>query len=186
MSNISRRVFLAGAGTSVALTAACGNGIGSTGGAEIDARVDQAIFALESRSQGVADLRMKAVGELVMPLITQAGLGFGGAYGRGALRINGTTVDYYSASQASFGLQIGGQQYSHILLFMTEDALQDFRTSPGWVAGADLEYALNDRGENLSTDTTVINAPVIPIVFGQAGLLAGATIAGTKYTRIIP
>lgn len=186
MNGFSRRAVLAGGFAATVFAAACGNGIGSTGGAEIDARVDQTIFALESRNPGVADLRTKAVGELVMPLITEAGFGIGGSYGRGALRINGTTVDYYSASQASFGLQIGGQQYSHVLLFMTEDALQDFRTSPGWVAGADLEYALNDGGENLSTDTTVLDNPVIPIIFGQAGLLAGATIEGTKYTRIIP
>ena len=28
--------------------------------------------------------------------------------------------------------------------------------------------------------------PVIALVFGQQGLIAGATVAGTKYTRIIP
>jgi len=30
---------------------------------------------------------------LVMPLVTEAGLGFGGAYGRGALQVNNVTVD---------------------------------------------------------------------------------------------
>jgi len=29
-------------------------------------------------------------------------------------------------------------------------------------------------------------SPVVAFVFGQAGLIAGASIAGTKYTRIIP
>ena len=186
MNRFSRRSVLAGGFAATMMAAACGNGVGSTGGATIDARVDQAIFVVESQSPAIADLRQKAVAELVMPLITEAGFGLGGSYGRGALRINGTTVDYYSASQASFGLQIGAQQYSHILLFMTEEALTDFRVSPGWVAGADLEYTINDRGENLSTDTTVIQSPVIPVIFGQAGLIAGATVEGTKYTRIIP
>lgn len=186
MNRFSRRVFLAGSVAATGLVAACGNGIGSEGGPTIDARVDQVLFALENQYPGTIELRNKAVGELVMPLVTEAGLGFGGSYGRGALRINGTTVDYYSASQASFGLQIGAQQYSHILLFMTEEALMEFRTSSGWAAGADLEYAINDRGENLSAETTTALAPVIAIVFGQAGLIAGASVEGTKYTRIIP
>jgi lipid-binding SYLF domain-containing protein len=49
-----------------------------------------------------------AAGMLVMPLVTEAGFGFGGAYGRGALRIGGTTVDYYSAaSRAPSGCRSG-------------------------------------------------------------------------------
>ena len=100
--------------------------------------------------------------------------------------MNDITVDYYSAAQASFGLQIGAQQYAHVLYFMTEEALAEFRGSSGWAAGADVEYAVNDRGGHLSAETTTVLAPVIAVVFGQAGLLAGASVEGTKYTRIIP
>ncbi len=69
---------------------------------------------------------------------------------------------------------------------MTEEALSEFRASSGWAAGADVEYAINDRGANLSAETTTALSPVIAVVFGQAGLLAGATVEGTKYSRIIP
>jgi lipid-binding SYLF domain-containing protein len=82
---------------------------------------------------------------LVMPLVTEAGFGFGGAYGRGALRVGGATVDYYSAIAGTFGLQIGAQQYAHTLFFMTEEALRNFRNSPGWSAGADVRYAVLPR-----------------------------------------
>ena len=165
---------------------ACGNGVGSQGGAKLDARVDATLAFLDNNFPGTRDLRDKSVGMLVMPLITEASFGFGGAYGRGALRVNDISVDYYSATQASFGLQIGAQQYAHVLYFMTEEALAEFRTSSGWAAGADIEYAVNDRGGNLSAETTTVLAPVIAVVFGQAGLLAGASIEGTKYARIIP
>ncbi len=123
---------------------------------------------------------------LVMPLVTKAGFGIGGAYGRGALRIDGVTVDYYSAASGTVGLQIGAQQYSHVLFFMTSEALERFRRSPGWAAGADIEYTLNQEGENLTAETTTTMSPVIALIFGQAGLIAGATLKGTKYTRIIP
>lgn len=174
------------AGASTALTAACGNGVGSDGAGRIDARVDSTQNFLFTRYPGTVDLANKAQGVLWMPLITEAGFGIGGSYGRGALRINDVTVDYYSATQASIGLQIGAQQYAHALFFMTEEALSTFRRSPGWAAGADLEYALNDEGGNLSAETITALDPVVAVVFGQAGLLAGASIEGTKYSRIIP
>ncbi|WP_095589702.1 YSC84-related protein [Actibacterium ureilyticum] len=186
MSTFSRRSFLMAAGATTALTAACGNGVGSQGGARIDARVDSTRDFLFSRYPGTVDLSNKAQGILWMPLITEAGFGVGGSYGRGALRINDVTVDYYSATQASFGLQIGAQQYAHALFFMTAEALSTFRRSPGWSAGADLEYALNDEGGNVSAETLTALDPVVAVVFGQAGLLAGASVEGTKYSRIIP
>lgn len=186
MAFLTRRATLMGAFSAAALTAACGNGVGSNGGDVIDQRVDSTLGFMSANYPGTIDLQNKAVGMLVMPLVTEAGFGIGGAYGRGALRINGITVDYYSATQASFGIQIGAQQYSHVLFFMTDEALTEFRTSPGWAAGADLEYVVSNRGENLSTETTTVLDPVIAAVFGQTGLLAGASVEGTKYNRIIP
>ena len=185
MTLYNRRALLSGAAASLVLSA-CGNGVGSEGGAKIDARADAALTYLDTNFPGTRDLQEKSVGMLIMPLVTEASFGVGGAFGRGVLRVNGVSVDYYSATQASFGIQIGAQQFAHVLYFMTEEALAEFRTSSGWAAGADVKYALNDRGGNLSTDTTTVLAPVIAVVFGQAGLIAGASVEGTKYNRIIP
>ena len=102
------------------------------------------------------------------------------------LPVDDVTVDYYSATQGSWGLQVGAQQYAHIILFMTPEALANFRSSPGWTAGADMQYATPDGGQNAGVDTTTTSAPVVAYVFGQAGFIIGATLSGTKYTRIIP
>jgi hypothetical protein len=45
---------------------------------------------------------------------------------------------------------------------------------------------LDEEGQNVSTDTTTALSPTIALIFAQAGLQAGATLKGTKYTRIIP
>jgi len=185
MGSISRRIFMAGALAPVAL-AACGNGIGSQAAAEIDARSTAALNYLYSSYPGTQGLAQRASGVLVMPLMTKVGLGLGGTYGRGALRVGETTVDYYSAASASAGIQIGAQQYSHVLFFMTPEALAEFRASPGWVAGAGIDYAIATEGETLLADTTTSLSPVIAVIFGQSGLRLGATVEGTKYTRIIP
>lgn len=186
MTKLTRRAAALGGAFALFTLTACGNGIGSRGGEVIDNRVAQSLDYLERNYPATADLRRRSVGMLVMPLVTEAGFGVGGSYGRGALMVNEATVDYYSATQASFGLQIGGQQYSHVLYFMTEDALQDFRASPGWAAGADIEYTISNMAENITAETTTVLSPVIAVLFGQAGLMAGATVEGTKYNRIIP
>ncbi len=184
MSGFSRRTFVLSA--AALPLAACGNGVNSRASQRIDARVDAAINFMYDEVPGTDELAFNAAGMLVMPLITEAGFGFGGSYGRGALRINGATVDYYSAIAGSFGLQIGAQQYAHTLFFMTEDALSEFRRGAGWAIGADVEYAVVSEGGNLGVDTTTLLDPVIAVIYGQAGLIAGATLEGTRYSRIIP
>jgi lipid-binding SYLF domain-containing protein len=185
-STLTRRVFTLGALAGAGVTAACGNGVGGRGSAMIDARVDATLNEMYRLYPNTRQMAAKANGLLVMPLVTEAGLGFGGAYGRGALRVNDVTVDYYSVTKASGGLQIGAQQYAHVLFFMTDAALTDFRRSPGWAAGADLEYVISDKGDSVNAETTTVLAPVLAAVFGRAGLRIGATLEGTKYTRIIP
>lgn len=180
----TRRGVVLGLGAT-GLLAACGNGIGSNGAAQIDARVDATQNYLFGRYPGTRDLASRAAGVLYMPLVTEAGLIYGGSYGRGALRIRGATVDYYSAAKASIGLQIGAQQYAHALFFMTQEALEEFRRSAGWAASADLRYATPEEGASIGKATTEME-PVIALVFGQQGLIAGASLAGVKYTRIIP
>jgi lipid-binding SYLF domain-containing protein len=166
-------------------SALVGNGVNSDGAAKVDARVDATRDYLFSNYPGTQDLAREARGILFMPLVTEIGFGLGGGYGRGALRINDVTVDYYSATRATIGLQIGAQQYAHALFFMTEDALSNFRRGNGWAAGADIRYATPQQGGSLGKETTELD-PVIGLVFGQQGLIAGATLAGVKYSRIIP
>ncbi len=183
---ITRRALTLSLMASAGVLSACGNGVGGRGAATIDARVDATLSEMYRLYPNTLTLAQKSNGMLVMPLVTEAGLGIGGAYGRGALRVGDVTVDYYSVIKGSGGLQIGAQQYAHVLFFMTETALEDFRRSPGWVAGADLEYVVSDRGDSLNADTTTVLSPVLAAVFGRAGLRVGATLQGSKYTRIIP
>ena len=184
LSAAPRRGFLFGLAALTAL-AACGNGVGTTRGQEIDRQVDQTLNFMLSEYSGTADLKDKASGYLVIPVMSEAAFGVGVSGGEGALRIQDQTVDYYTAASASFGFQIGAQQYSHVLFFMTDEALTQFRTSDGWEAGGNLQYAFNDQVQTLNATTNSLTSPVVVAIFGQAGLLAGANIEGTKYTRVI-
>ncbi len=149
----------------------------------INYKVDKALSQLRSE-RGMAELLNKAQGVLVMPDVTKASLVIGGAYGEGALRVNGQTVDYYSVSSASFGLQVGAQRTAQALLFMTTEALERFRRSDGWELGADAEVTVPDQGVQTGLTTTTAQQPVISVTFGESGLLAGVSLAGAKYTKI--
>ena len=186
MSSISRRTLLAGGGASLAVLAGCGTPMGTVNADRLDARVDATRDFLRQNHPDTEALFRNAHGILYMPLVSEAGFFVGGAYGQGALRIDDVTVDYYSATRASLGLQIGAQQYAHVLFFMTAGALADFRASEGWAASADLRYAVPGAGGAAGVQTTTALAPVIAVVFGQSGLIAGASLAGVRYTRIIP
>ena len=184
-NHLSRRGLLA-AGAATTLLAACGNPVGNFNAERLDSRVDATRDFLRQNHPELSNLFQDAQGILYMPLVTEAGFFLGGSFGQGALRIADATVDYYSATRLSAGLQFGAQQYAHVLFFMTPQALQDFRASDGWAASADLRYALPEEGGSAGVQTTTMFSPVIAVVFGQAGLIAGASLAGVRYQRIIP
>ena len=183
--HLSRRGLLMG-GAALATLAACGNPVGNFNAERLDSRVDATRDYLRQNHPELDTLFQDAQGILYMPLVTEAGFLVGGSFGQGALRINDATVDYYSATRVSAGLQIGAQQYAHVLFFMTPQALADFRAGEGWAASADIRYATPTQGGSAGVQTTTLFAPVIAVVFGQAGLIAGASLAGVRYQRIIP
>lgn len=151
---------------------------------EIDASVDGALSRLFSTVAGSQELVSKAQGVLVFPSVGKAALIIGGSYGQGALRVGGSTVGYYSTAAASFGLQAGVQSTAVIFLFMTHDSLDKFRNSKGWSVGGDVSVALVKVGANGQIDTRTATAPVQAIVMTNTGIMADASVAGTKVTKL--
>ncbi len=151
---------------------------------EIDVSVDVALDRFGREVNGAQEFLKAARGVLVIANVVQAGFIVGGEYGEGALRIDGKTVDYYNIVAGSFGFQIGTQRKDIILVFMDEAALKKFRNSDNWQAGVDGTVTLVNVGAEGSVDTTKINQPIVGFVFGQKGLMAGATIEGSKITKL--
>ena len=173
----------------IAALAAMGAGLAAAdaraeSAAVIDGRVDRALEELFATVPGARDLHDNAKGVLIMPDIVKGGLFVGGAYGEGALRVQGQTVGYYSLAAASLGFQIGVQSTKQALFFMTDAALERFRRADGWQIGADAEFTVPGDGISLNIGSTTQQQPVVAVIFGQDGLLAGASFAGGKYSRI--
>ena len=49
----------------------------------------------------------------------------------------------------------------------------------------DGSVAFIDVGKEKSVDTENIKDPIVAFMFGQKGLMANATIEGTKFTRLV-
>lgn len=154
-------------------------------GQEINIKVDAALKRFESEIGGAEAFLKEAKGVLVFPGVIKAGIGIGGEYGEGALRIAGKTVEYYSTAAASIGLQLGAQSRIVILVFMDQDALSRFRDSDGWKAGVDGSAALATLGAGKTIDTENIKDPIVGFIFGNKGLMYNLTLEGSKYTKIV-
>lgn len=150
----------------------------------IDAGVDSTLGRLYNAANGSRELVQKARGVLVFPSVIDAGFGVGGQYGEGSLRVGGHTVGYYSTATGSIGWQIGAQSKAIVFLFMTDDSLAKFRNSEGWSAGGDASVALLKVGANGNVDTTTASSQVDAFVLTNTGLMAGATLEGTKVSRL--
>ncbi len=164
----------------------CSTSVYAKSAREIDASVDTALERFQKEVFAAKDMLKKAKGVLVFPGVIKAGIGIGGEYGVGALRINGKTVDYYDTISASIGFQLGGQVKNVYLLFMDDEALKNFRASDGWKAGVDGSVALITQGAQGSIDTQKNNQPIIAYVLGQKGLMYNMNIEGSKYNKIKP
>ena len=177
-----------GRGVAAVVAAVVVAGVGSVARAdtakEIDAGVKAARETCARQVPGCKAAAAKANGMLVFPEITEAGLILGGSYGEGALVIGARTIAYYSTSSGSIGLQIGAEKHAGIIMFMTVKALDDFRNSSGWEAGADANVTLIDKANIGDIDTLIDKDPVIAFAFGHRGLMGDLSVEGSKMSKI--
>ena len=152
--------------------------------ASVDAQVDAALSRLYTTVPGSRELVARSKGVLVFPAVVGGSFIVGAEYGRGALRADGRTLDYYRTTAASIGLQAGAQSKAVYYVFTTQEALDKFRASTGWTAGVDATVAVAQVGANGTVDTRTLQQPVVAFVLNNAGLEAGVSLQGAKITKI--
>jgi lipid-binding SYLF domain-containing protein len=183
--NMKKTLIKGLAAPAILLLALAGAGnLGAATAQQIDAKVNAALERFAQEVKGSAGLLQKAQGVLVFAGVVKAGIGIGGEYGEGALRIGGRTVDYYSIASGSIGFQFGAQKKDVIMIFLESSALAKFRASSGWKAGVDGSVVLIDIGAGGSVDTENVKAPIIGFVVGQKGLMYNLTLEGSKISRL--
>jgi len=151
---------------------------------KIDASADEVMDRFYKQVKDAKEIAKKSKALLIMPTVVKAGLLIGGEYGRGALRIDGKTVDYYNVVSGSFGAQIGAQAKDWVIAFMTDEAFKKFRESKGWEAGVDGNVALVTVGGGDSGTSRNAKGDIIGFVFDVKGLFADVSFKGAKFTKL--
>jgi len=119
----------------------------------------------------------RGVGYVVFPSVGKGGLGVGGAYGHAEVYQNGKMIGYADLTQASIGLQAGGQTYSEVIVFENEDALNKFKNNK-------LEFAANASAVALKSGASAaarFENGVAVFTKPKGGLMFEASIGGQKF-----
>ncbi|MEA1879482.1 MAG: lipid-binding SYLF domain-containing protein [Campylobacterota bacterium] len=141
-------------------------------------------FIEENKSADAFLVKSKAF--LVFPSVKQAGFFIGGKYGEGVLRIGRKTKGYYSITSASIGMQMGAQEYSLIIAFTTDAALNKFLLGDDeWETEVDGKIALAEWNSKEELDTEY-NDPMVAFVFDSKGLMGSFSMEGTKFKKLKP
>ena len=141
---------------------------------------DQAATALakaQHEDPGITNVLNSSVGYAVLPKVGKGGAGVGGAYGKGILYENGQPVGYCDMTQASIGAELGGQEYTELVVFKTPDALQNFKKGHVKFDAQASAVALKHG----ASENAKFHEGVAVFTFNEKGLMAEAAVGGQKF-----
>ena len=139
-------------------------------------------FIKENTSADAFLVKSKAF--LVFPSVKEAGFFVGGKYAEGVLRIGRTTKGYYSMTAASIGMQMGAQEYSLIIAFTSDAALNKFLLDDDeWETEVDGKITVADWNSKEEIDKDYKDS-MVAFVFDAKGLMGSFTMEGTKFEKI--
>ena len=137
---------------------------------------DDAINSFKSAGES-GNYFSESVGYAVFPTIGKAGIGIGGAHGKGLVIVNDNAIGNTSLSQVTVGLQLGGQVYAQFIFFEDATALGHFQRG-NYELGAQASAVAASVGA--SADANYDKGVVVFTNVG-GGLMFEASIGGQKF-----
>jgi len=151
---------------------------------ELDHDANMAINKFIEENKSADAFLVKAKAFLVFPDVKEAGFIIGGKYGEGVLRVQRTTKGYYSMTTASIGMQMGVQEYSLIIAFTTDEAVNKFLLdSDDWESEVEMKISVAEWNSKEEIDKDYKD-PVVAFVFDSKGLMGSFAMEGTKFKRL--
>ena len=144
-----------------------------------------------------AEFFNNSYGYAVFPTIGKAGLGVGGAHGKGKVYKQGKYVGESSVTKLSVGFQAGGQAYSQIIFFEDQRAYDEFTggefefgagvnavaitASAGAEAGSTGKSTSVSAGKNDAKTKGEYRKGMAVFTVVKGGAMYEASVAGQKY-----
>jgi lipid-binding SYLF domain-containing protein len=123
------------------------------------------------------DFFKKSVGYAVLPRVGKGGFIIGGARGTGLVYEQGKLIGHVVMTQATVGVQVGGQSFSEILFFENTEAMKDFQKSETTM---NAQMSAVAAGEGAGKNAKY-NQGVAVFTLPRSGLMAEASVGGQKF-----
>lgn len=148
----------------------------------LELRASAVLERVSRDSPELASLIARARAVLVFPEVVPMTFGDGGQYGEGALLVSGTPVARYASTGPHQPILPHGVLHrTDVLLFMTDQALWDFRNRPVWRLGLDGQVSELEHGLWSGTRT---HAPVLGFSLAGPDLREPLRLADNTLSRI--
>jgi lipid-binding SYLF domain-containing protein len=145
---------------------------------EMQLSVAKAILDVKKADPGMERFFTGAAGYAVFPSVGKGGIVIGGAHGKGLVIVGDKAIGKTSLSQATIGLQLGGQVYAQFIFFKDDTALGHFQRG-NWEMNAQASAVAVTLGASADADYDK-GVAVFSNVGG--GLMAEASVGGQKFT----
>lgn len=145
---------------------------------ELQLDVAKSILAIKKADPGIEAFFENAAGYAAYPSVGKGGIVVGGAYGKGLVIIDGRVDGRTTMTQATLGLQLGGQVYSQFIFFKDEAAIENFRRG-NFEFGAQASAVAATKGA--SADTSY-DKGVAVFTNASGGLMVEGSVGGQKFT----
>ncbi len=135
-----------------------------------------ALESLRAADSGLGKHFDTAAGYAVFPNVGKGGLILGGAHGNGIVFEKGQPTGWASLSQFTFGAQIGGQEFTEVIFFQTQAALDRFKQSKLEMSAQTSAVA---AAEGVGNNAKYVDG-VLVVTRAKQGLMAEASVGGQK------
>lgn len=136
------------------------------------------IARLKEKDPGMEKILAEVSGYAVFPSVGKAAIGVGGAHGKGVVYEHGKRIGRSTLSQLTVGLQLGGQEYSEVVIFKDQAALNSFKKGKLKLSGQASAIALKER---VSADLAYRDGVAI-VTMAKGGLMYEASVGGQKFS----
>ena len=137
----------------------------------------EAILDIREADPGIERFFDDSVGYAVFPRVGKAGIGVGGARGKGLVIVDGKVDGNATLTQLTVGFQLGGQTYSEFIFFKDNAALEQCRRG-NFEMGAQASAVAVTAGASADAN---YDKGVAVFTNVKGGLMYEATIAGQKF-----
>ncbi len=175
-----RWLFICALGFSLAVSSpqAAKFGFGKKKKTDMEEQIRETIARFQEKDSSLMKRFESSVGYAIFPKVYKAGIGFGGAIGKGRVYEAGKHVGDTSLKQATVGFQLGGQAYSEVIFFHDQEALEKFK-SGNFEFGAQVSAVAATAG---ASDDASFDQGMMVFTVEIGGLMYEATVGGQKFS----